>query len=1154
MEDNSEPPSFGAYKKLTQKIEECFFPRIIVVASDKAKLLCNVNYLTPAEFFSPFVRDLDWSKESRPGYNMQQEFQGEPIPNFVIEYKKIELIDVEEWQPMTEASLQHTFTDVLERNKPKISEIMKLTPFEVTSRPLSMLKTYGWEEACNFTSEYLKTMAKEYEFSNFNECQAVLYVLSSEDRQFANTIMELDRKHYDTLNKVFGEAPQDPKLIRLVVVLKPRDTKEDKEDLESRISNELKKVYSSALTGTVAINSKPDATVPDSNLWKDEYCYKKRKLTTYHLGGENTVDSNKKGYPRGFRIDTSDIKFMRSTFHSMFVRSLSDKFKKLIMNLFENAANLKKTVNKGFLGISMFKKEERPSFHLQGELQGKYIFTPVEKAVKKYADHLLIFGMHETAKTEYLYVLENLSKKSPETSNSINEMVTYLGLMTPNPANPGYPKEKMKYIHKKIMDLVVKSLNHSFRYARIAVVLNLINHIYFDGNEVPPTESTRHILLGYSKFSVKQNHLMLDFLNPFLLQQYTRYLLLSKIRYMRTFFSQSIEASALYNKKLDLKTYAIPGYIIAGKFYLERKLENWGSIYELVYYNLAILVNELCPNDRLEVESFITTLNNMNFLKNQEPSEMVKKATSGLKSKFKKALKQSQDDSQQTDLLASTTTDDPLTASMTGTITSSMYLTQSIRPPARNEISYPELETIAQTKLKMLSVRGFSIITPSEIPEKIQVEEDFDSIPEEGSGISYNSMMTAFMSSGTNLVSPIPQTKMTSGEAFFKVEKEQALKKHYELFDNILKSKFPQACQDSLKFGLTFSKISSFGEKMKSLMMRGREVYKGEKVIFEFKIKNEFWNLVLNDFEKLKLNFYHIPDPLPNFYSYKPENLIPCPSEQIFQYQVFPVPIKKGETKLLRVEVVFLQSGDFKLESIEMPFMGIVPFIYKLPALTGKYNDLRVSSVDTGILEMTVQRFKRDIHFGEIMQSSLRFRNPTSTRIEEIYLISSDPLYTGFGFKPLKGLEGGESHSIDLFIRGIESKLNHLAFIVVYKTNGVWKYCIYSYELMVHKSFSTKYHSEDIGDGRRLVCIDVINGRDSHVKPEDLEVCSLRLNSNTWRIVKDSQKLISDSKMVMIYFKVEPRPDVKPETQYLARAHREVSQVDVDFPLFRERH
>ena len=74
-----------------------------------------------------------------------------------------------------------------------------------------------------------------------------------------------------------------------------------------------------------------------------------------------------------------------------------------------------------------------------------------------------------------------------------------------------------------------------------------------------------------------------------------------------------------------------------------------------------------------------------------------------------------------------------------------------------------------------------------------------------------------------------------------------------------------------------------------------------------------------------------------------------------------------------------------------------------------------------------------------------------------------------------------------------------------------------------------------------MVCIDVINGKEhSHVLPEDLEVCNLRLNSNTWRIVKGSQQLITDSKMVVIYFKVEPRPDIKPEIEYLARKHREV--------------
>ena len=1154
--------SFRAYQRMTQVIEDTFSPKIVVVASENARQLCHMNYLTPAEFFTPFACNLNFKADTR--IEAPREFDGEICPTFQVQYRKLELIDIEEWQPMTEEYLETNFKDVLDKNKPKVQDLMKITHDDVLLRPRSMLNVYGWDEACNLTSEYLKTIAKEYEWVNFNECQAIMYVLSSEEQKELDVaIMDLDKKNLEVLTRILGENPAlDPKkqIIRLIAVLRPKDSKQDTEAVRNRIDKSLKRRYPDALIQTILVNDAGDSSKRDVNFWRDELFAIKRKIKFYDLGGEK-VKSDTPDLPRGEKMEGSGLDLLKGPLIQLFSKQLPEKFKQQLTKQWQTVVSKKKTVKKGFMGLSMFKKEEKANFHLDGEHKGKYLFTEVEKEVKRYGDMLLLFGMTELAKEEFAFVVENLGKKSNETTNSIGEMVMYLSLAIPSREKIGFPKEKMKNINKTILEHLLKAQNYPFRYARLQFVTNLLNHVYYDGNEVPPLEAQRAILQGHYKFSIKHNQVMLDFLCPFLLQQYSRYLLLNRPRNVRTFYASTVESSANYLKRTDpkttdpklaqvkrtdLKSYALAGYIICSKFYGLPELKSWGLLNELVFYNLAVLDKDVLKDDKLELQGFISTLNNMQETRNKTSSEFVKKADHALKVKLKRAMKQSQVDASQ-DFTTSLSAD-PLTATNTTQNQTSITDSQPSMESILTSSNYPELERTATENLKMLEMKGFALITPNEFSEKISREEEMDSIPDEVTSpnpftSSFNqSELFKSQSQGSSLYAGnVSAAVFAPGKTSVLADSSQAIKRHYEVFESILKSKFPQSCQDALKTTINYSKIESFGSKIKSVF-RPREIFKGEKVVYQFRVKNKYWTRVQSEFEQIKLVFYHIPDPLPNFYTYKPEHILPSPSQEFFTYQVNPVGIERGETKTLEVEVTFLQSGAFRLKSIEIPFLGLIPFKYEMPNIGGKYDDLKVLPVETGSIGIISKGLRPEIHFGEVLKSSLKIWNKTKVDIEELYLISSEPLYTGFGFKPLDVLRGEEAREIDFFIRGIDPKLNTISLIFVYRSNSAWKYSFFTFDLSVKRSFSTKYHSEDIGEGKRLVCIDVINGKDyNHVKPEDLEVCNLRLNSNTWRIVKESQKLITNDKIVMIYFNVEPRPDLSPETQYLARRHREVT-------------
>ena len=480
--------SFDAYKLLVDQITNTFCnPKVLVVASDLAKTLCHMNHLTPAEFFTPFGRDPKMKPES--GYQIEQksEFQSETLPYFTVKYSKVEFIDIEEWQPLSKETLQATFQNTLERNEPNIENILQIKNEDVESRPRRVLKVFGWDEACNFTSEYLKTMAKEYEWNNLNECQAILYVLSFED-QLDKKIIELNQKYNKTFADATGENPLESKskIIRLFVVLRSGEidvvNNLDHEEADKRINQTIKNVYKADAIW-ININDRDQKNPNVQNYWKDEYFNSKRVIKSYEYDGTK-VASNTKNLQRGHLIDMNSLNVTEGKLKVMFTSGLGAKLNSLAIKRWEMGFQYKKTVKKGFMGLTMFKKEEKAYF----TKEGKYIFTDVEKEVKRLADLLMVCGMIELAKEEYLYIIENLSKKNPETSNSINEMIMYCSLAIPNKERPGFPKEKMKHVNKNMQEYLLKSMsnsNNNFRYARLLVVMNLINHVYFDGNEAP---------------------------------------------------------------------------------------------------------------------------------------------------------------------------------------------------------------------------------------------------------------------------------------------------------------------------------------------------------------------------------------------------------------------------------------------------------------------------------------------------------------------------------------------------------------------------------------------------------------------------------------------------------------------------------------------
>ena len=270
-----------------------------------------------------------------------------------------------------------------------------------------------------------------------------------------------------------------------------------------------------------------------------------------------------------------------------------------------------------------------------------------------------------------------------------------------------------------------------------------------------------------------------------------------------------------------------------------------------------------------------------------------------------------------------------------------------------------------------------------------------------------------------------------------------------------------------------------------------------------------------------------------------------------FNYAVDPISLDNEETKDLKITVNFMKTGIYRLKKISWKLFEKVPFSYEVPSYK-EYGNMRYSFISVnnsaGILEVNSQGLKDTVIFGEIHKSLLVLTNKGQKSIDQLYLVSTEPLFTGFGIKDLGSLESNKIKEEDFYVRGTIARTTLIPLMFVYKTEGMWKYLYYFLELGVKRSFSGTTYTEDLSNGRRLVSVDVIkSANEKEFDPTQIELCSIKLSSNVWRIVKESYRLIKNNQMMLTSFELEHRPDPNNDALYLTRNHNEVPYV---YPAF----
>lgn len=326
-------------------------------------------------------------------------------------------------------------------------------------------------------------------------------------------------------------------------------------------------------------------------------------------------------------------------------------------------------------------------------------------------------------------------------------------------------QKRWKEIDSNLDELIgrIRVGKNYFRYARSLLFLNLVNHVQYQRGLEPLKDYQKAILIGSTDFGQRKEFVMFKFLCPLLMQQYSRYFLMNRIKCPRTFFYYTTQTASLYIKKANLVGFGRAAYITACKWYDQEKVQSWGLINEHCFYALGELymVEGTENNPVKAVEYFSKALNNYHESKLSK-YDIPNKSLANIMFKL-------------------------------------------IHPEhTKNEETIKTCETYLEKNLKILSIKGFNILTNEEIVKRLDDEE----VPE----------------SNSDVLNPF------------------VIKDNIEKLLNILKSKLSEKEYMEITKKIKFITIPSVKERVEKCSAP-REVSMNEPVLFKISLENHFYVL-----------------------------------------------------------------------------------------------------------------------------------------------------------------------------------------------------------------------------------------------------------------------------------------------------------------------
>jgi hypothetical protein len=702
----------------------------------------------------------------------------------------------------------------------------------------------------------------------------------------------------------------------------------------------------------------------------------------------------------------------------------------------------------------------------------------------------------------------------------------YLQLLIPSSEKRGEPKDSLRKIEKNLKEQISMAQNKfPYRTGRLMILLNIVNLMNYSRYNEPPRETLDLIMKGASRFSKEKQPPCLSVLSPVLLQMYARYHLMSETnKCYRMFFSSTFMASVFFLKNGGLAEFAKAGYLISSKFYQINNLEGFNLIIQTVFHNLGLIRRDN-PAQLLEaVDCFIRALNNFEL-----PSEIPEKTEKYLKSsKLMKA---------EPGVVTSAPKDN-------GMLTESIIIHHKVEPKASSSGQRMSKDAVDLLSLPLMTA-GLDLTSTMELPHSIT--SSIRSKPASDAFIAKVKKDLKTLKFGAQSIETFQEKIFDLENGTFsdaKLLKEQ-LEKIMEVVEYKLEKKESDLLNSRLKLALIPGTL-----KQALSCARPREISAGEPVYFRFPVTNQYYRTVVEELKSIQLEMEYLESWSGTMGKVPINQQHKIPAHELQEHLTFEVicpELTPNSTVDLDIIVRFKKIGFYQLRAITWKWFDCVVFrheleMYKIIGQINNYTVLKVIN-DASHLETTVVGLKPKLQFGEVHKSVLCARTIGNKTIDECYMISSEPLFTGFGFKSIGAIYPSQPLDLEFYLRGTQTGSQTIPIMFLYRTSGTIKYMISFFRVGVEATFASKSTIDDLQNGTRLITLDILaNPKEGAPRIDQLEICSICLNSNHWEIMPDSSKsqILGVPPSLLFTLQIKPVRHDDEDIAFLKRKHREI--------------
>jgi tetratricopeptide (TPR) repeat protein len=766
--------------------------------------------------------------------------------------------------------------------------------------------------------------------------------------------------------------------------------------------------------------------------------------------------------------------------------------------------------------------------------------SDTEAAIKSCADYLMRMGLFDSACKEYLELIDCIKKvhschqKSAEMTLITLETTLYCMLMTEFQPRSGVVKfrDVIKRL-EKVIEEINETIEKLYRskpmfLVRYTMLLNMIVLIRLENKDEPNKQHIKAILTASRQLDQKQSSDLLKVTSAIFFMLYTRckhsHNLRAGISNECGFFHLVVQTSDNFFG-LSRFDYAKAGYLIASKILSKRKHRSWGALQEAVYYKLGQL--ELGNPQMMKAEDLGVSNGFINYEK--ALGYFIEALNNHNKMKFSEKLT-------------------PIYCEK------AIFQIVKIITEQQDDDMMKQLCTGIASKLRNIEFADFTITTEEELTHSLNKKDGLGTSSIQTNLLASN--MSLSMMGSSNSIQPMrgaPKDVPAFEKALLVV---QGIDKIVKILASKLRESELKPIQRKIEYNRmavsAASLMNSLNKNMDSKAKRDicsyiRSVSIREPVHYKIQVKNNYFREVFDEISNIKLDFDFAETISQEKKPAEALDMKLIASERLdgyLTYKIMPIKLEHGEVGDLEITVNFLKCGYYRLQSLNWMLYEKIPFKHVVPKYDSpeglKYAVIGVKN-NAGVLQVNTENLSDKINFGEIQKSTLVLTNAGSTPIDEVYLASAEPLFTGFGIRSYGKIDPNERFEREFYVRGTLAKVAIIPMMFVYKTGGSWKYLTYFYEVAVRRPFSGVTSVEDLGSGRRLLTIDVIkNSTERQIEPAQIELVSLKMSSNVWKIKPETFRQVKNDSMMLISIQIEKRADIDPDTLYLTRNHAEV--------------